>query len=400
MIRVLSVFGTRPEAIKMGPVIRELQKHQNQIESFVCVTAQHRDMLDQVLNLFEITPDIDLDLMEKNQTLASFTARAIEALNVVFEKIQPDIMLVQGDTTTSMVAALGGYYQKIPVGHIEAGLRTRDRYRPFPEEINRRLIGSLATYHFAPTETAANALRVEGVSSSCIFITGNSVIDALLSTVSQSPPAAARKLFAELGLQCDGVPHGTRVNRKLVLVTAHRRENFGLPLENICYALKEIAMRNPDVVVVYPVHMNPNVQGPVRRILNNLESVRLTPPVSYESFAFLMKTAYLILTDSGGIQEEAPALGKPVLVLRSSSERHEAVRAGTVKVIGTEVEDIIRESQYLLSDKNEYRRMAQSINPYGHGHTAEHIVSILLSKVRQGSLRKAENHNKHLYFSA
>jgi len=389
MLRILSIFGTRPEAIKMAPIVQELQRRSDRVESLVCVTAQHREMLDQVLDLFAIKPDIDLDLMEEGQCLASLTARVMTAITEVLEQVCPDMVLVQGDTTTAMVAALAAFYQKIPVGHIEAGLRTRNRYSPFPEEINRHLIGVLATYHFAPTRTAADALRAEGVSAENIFITGNTVIDALLWVVSQPPSPETYALLKRLGIaQGSEEPRGrgAEVNSPLhpctsaplLLVTAHRRENFGQPLENICLALRELVRRNPNVQIVYPVHMNPNVRGPVYRILNNHERIHLLDPLPYEPFACLMKHTYLILTDSGGIQEEAPALGKPVLVMRRETERPEAVEAGTVKIVGTNPETIIAETERLLNDRQEYERMAGATSPYGDGHAAQRIVSIIL----------------------
>ncbi len=390
-MKVLSIFGTRPEAIKMAPVIRELQKHPDRVEPLVCVTAQHRQMLDQVLGLFAIQPDIDLNLMEEDQSPASLTARAMTALTEVLERVRPDLVLVQGDTTTAMVAALAAFYQKIPVGHIEAGLRTHNRYSPFPEEINRHLIGVLATYHFAPTRTAADALRAEGVPEDAIFITGNTVIDALLWVVQQPPSRETCALLERLGIAqgAEGPrSRGAEVNSPLhpctsaplLLVTAHRRENFGQPFENICTALGEIVRRNPDVQAVYPVHMNPNVREPVYRILNGQERLHLIEPLPYETFAHLMKHAHLVLTDSGGIQEEAPALGKPVLVMRRETERPEAVEAGTVKIVGTDADRIIAETERLLYDADEYHRMAHAVSPYGDGHASERIVTALLGK--------------------
>ncbi len=388
MLKVLSIFGTRPEAIKMAPVVRELKKHPSQIEAVVCVTAQHRQMLDQVLALFKIEPDIDLDLMEDDQTPASLTARAMADLTQVLREVQPDLVLVQGDTTTAMVAALAAFYQKIPVGHVEAGLRTHNRYYPFPEEINRRLISVLATYHFAPTRSAAEALRAEGIPEDVIFVTGNTVIDALLWVVSQPPSRQTRALLQRLGIAQGAEEQGNRgagvnsplhpcTSAPLLLVTAHRRENFGQPLKNICLALRELVRRNPDVQIVYPVHMNPHVRGPVYRLLNNHERIHLLDPLPYEPFAYLMKHTYLVLTDSGGIQEEAPALGKPVLVMRRETERPEAVEAGTVKIVGTDTETIVAETERLLYDRREYERMARAISPYGDGHAAERIVGII-----------------------
>jgi UDP-N-acetylglucosamine 2-epimerase (non-hydrolysing) len=376
MIRVLSIFGTRPEAIKMAPVIRELEKHLDKFKPITCATAQHRQMLDQVLGIFGINPDIDLNLMEENQHPASLTARAMTASTEVLEQVHPDLVLVQGDTTTAMVGALAAFYQKIPVGHIEAGLRTYNRYSPFPEEINRHLIGVLATYHFAPTETAAEALRAENVLDENIFVTGNTVIDALLWITRQPPSEKTRRLLSRLGIRA-GNPNQLRT----ILVTAHRRENFGRPFENICMALRELVRRNPDIQIVYPVHLNPNVQEPVHRILDGNERIHLIAPLPYETFAHLMNRAYLIITDSGGIQEEAPVLGKPVLVLREVTERPEAVEAGVVKVVGTDPDRIISEAERLLYEEAEYKRMAQTVSPYGDGHAAERIVRILMERL-------------------
>ncbi len=391
MLKVLSIFGTRPEAIKMAPVVKELRKRPEQVESVVCATAQHREMLDQVLNLFGVRPDIDLGLMEENQELSSLTAKAITALAEVLERVQPGIVLVQGDTTTAMAGALAAFYKRVPVGHVEAGLRTQNRYRPFPEEGNRRMVGVLATYHFAPTETAAEALRAEGVANENIFVTGNTVIDALLWTISRPPSIATAQLLSRssAGIPNDSlrpVPPGQIPNldlpasnrHKLILVTAHRRENFGRPLENICRGLRDIARRNPDVEIIYPVHMNPNVRKTVYRMLGNQERIHLLEPLAYEPFSFLMKQAYLILTDSGGIQEEAPSLGKPVLVLRTETERTEAVSAGTARVVGVDPATILEETERFLYDRSEYERMARAVNPYGDGHAAERIVKTIL----------------------
>lgn len=365
-MRVLSIFGTRPEAIKMAPVVKELENHPNKIESIVCVTGQHREMLDQVLSLFEIKPQIDLDLMEPNQTLASLTAKAITSLTDVIASIEPNVVLVQGDTATAMIASLASFFQKVPVGHVEAGLRTYDRYSPFPEEINRRLISVLSTYNFAPTQTAVDALIAEGFPEESIFLTGNTVIDALLLTINKD---------YQLNL---GFPLNSS---KLIIITAHRRENFGQPFQDICVAIKEIALRNPEVEIVYPVHLNPNVRRTVYQILSNQERIYLIEPLEYEKFAHLMNSSYLVLTDSGGIQEEAPVLGKPVLVLRCGTERPEAVEAGAVKVVGTDTENIIRETERLLYDNGEYSRMSKAISPYGDGHAAERIVEIILERV-------------------
>jgi UDP-N-acetylglucosamine 2-epimerase (non-hydrolysing) len=366
MRRVLTVFGTRPEAIKLAPVILELERYPERIENVVCVTAQHREMLDQVLEWFGIEPDFDLDLMRPGQELAEFTSRALAAVNKVLCEVRPDVVLVQGDTATVMVAALAAFYQRIPVGHVEAGLRTRNRYSPFPEEINRRMTTVLATYHFAPTERAAAALRAEQVPEADIFVTGNTVVDALLMTVS-------RPVDLEL--------HSTPGDRRLLLVTAHRRESFGTPFESICLALRDLVERNMDVEVVYPVHLNPNVRDPVARILAGQAGVHLLEPLRYEQFVHLMARAYLILTDSGGIQEEAPVLGKPTLVMRDTTERPEAIDAGTARLVGTDRCRIVSEAERLLHDAGAYRTMAHAGSPFGDGHAAERIVNTLLSRL-------------------
>jgi len=378
MLRVLTILGTRPEAIKLAPVLKELRGRKGQVDSVLCVTAQHRQMLDPFLSLFQLEPAVDLNLMEENQSPASVTGRAIAALTGVLERIKPDWVLVQGDTTTAMVGALAAFYGKIPVGHVEAGLRTQNRYSPFPEEMNRRLIGAIATYHFAPTRRAALALRREGVPQKEIFITGNTVIDAMQWVVSQAPSASARNIFLKLGIDSNGAARKIQDPPRLIIVTAHRRENLGGPLENICDALRELARHNPDVRIVYPVHLNPNVRETVYRMLAGQEHIFLVDPLPYESFAHLLKASFLVLTDSGGIQEEAPALGKPVLVLRSETERPEAAEAGAARVIGTSAEKIIHETQKLLSDEDEYRRMAQAVNPYGDGRASQRIVAVLL----------------------
>ena len=366
MKRVLSVFGTRPEAIKLAPVVLEVRKRPDRFENLVCVTAQHRQMLDQVLEWFAIAPQYDLDLMQPNQALAAFAGRALMAVGDMLEKARPDVVLVQGDTSTAMVAALGAFYRRIPVGHIEAGLRTRDRYNPFPEEINRRIVGTLATFHFAPTARAAEALRAEQVPDGTIFVTGNTVIDALLMTVE-------RPVDLDLGFGLEG--------RRLVLVTAHRRESFGAPFESLCRALRDIADRNGDVEIVYPVHLNPNVREPVMRILGGHPRIHLLEPLRYERFAHLMARAHLILTDSGGIQEEAPVLGKPTLVMRETTERPEAIEAGTARLVGTDRERIVSEAQRLLEDEEAYGAMARAGSPFGDGHAAERIADILAEKL-------------------
>lgn len=365
MLRTLLIFGTRPEAIKMARVVHALKEHP-QADVVTCVTAQHRQMLDQVLDWFQITPDHDLDLMQPGQTLAGLTALALERLIQTIEQVQPDIVLVQGDTTTAMTATLAAFYLRVPVGHIEAGLRTHDIYNPFPEEVNRHLISVMASFHFAPTSTARKALLAEGVTPSTIYLTGNTVIDALKWTAAQP-----RQL--DLGLPLD------QPGERLILITGHRRESFGPALEAICQALRQIAEYNPDVRLVYPVHLNPNVQEPVYRILEGLERVHLIKPLPYPDFVHLMARSTLIITDSGGIQEEAPALGKPVLVMRSTTERPEAVDAGTARLVGTDTQTIVDETERLLHDETAYQAMANAISPFGDGHAAEHIANILLS---------------------
>ena len=371
-LRVLSIFGTRPEAIKMAPVVRALAAAQD-IESLVCVTAQHREMLDQVLSVFHIQPDVDLGLMLPGQTLPELTARVITSVDRVLAELAPDLVLVQGDTTTVMASALAAFYRQIPVGHVEAGLRTHDRYNPFPEEINRRIAGQLATLHFAPTARAREALLAEGTPPERVFLTGNTVIDALQWAVRQAPPPEVSSMLHRLG--CDRDPR----QRKLVLVTAHRRESFGEPFEQICLGLRNLVERNPEVELVYPVHLNPNVREPVYRLLSGQDRITLIEPLSYLPFAHLMKASYLILTDSGGIQEEAPSLGVPVLVLRHETEREEGVEAGTTKLIGTDAGAIVYESERLLHDKNAYQRMSSATNPYGDGQAATHILNAIRS---------------------
>ena len=367
-LRVLSVFGTRPEAVKMAPVVRQL-KCTPGIESFVCVTAQHRQMLDQVLNLFGITPEVDLDLMREDQSLAQMSAAIFTYLDPVLSDISPDWVLVQGDTTTVAIAALLAYYRHIKVGHVEAGLRTHDKWQPFPEEINRRVAGVAADLHFAPTEWARQNLLREGVSEKQIAVTGNPVIDALQVVAQQPIPESMENLLARLNTGAGG--------RRLILVTAHRRENFGEPLQSICEALKRLATRG-DIEIVYPVHLNPNVKEPVYRLLGNLRHVTLLPPLDYLPLVHLMKRASLVLTDSGGIQEEAPAFGIPVLVLREVTERPEGVEAGTLKLVGTDTERIFSQAARLLDDPVEYAKMAKAANPFGDGHAAGRIVKALV----------------------
>jgi len=368
-MKVISVFGTRPEAVKMAPVVAELRKHP-QIESKVLVTAQHRDMLDQVLEIFDITPDYDLDVMQDNQTPTDVAAEVLKNIQPILRDEEPDWILVQGDTTTVLAAALAAFYNRVKVGHVEAGLRTYDRLNPFPEEINRVLADQLSDLHFAPTETAKQALLKEAIPVERIHVTGNTVIDALKVIVSRPngdgdvPPEAKRQRLYP-------------ADKRLVLVTAHRRENFGQPFASMLTGLKRLADRD-DVHLLYPVHPNPNVRGPAYEVLGNHPHVTLSPPMDYLAFAHLMAKAYLILTDSGGIQEEAPGLGVPVLVMRAVTERPEALQAGTAKLVGTETEAIYTEAAKLLDDPAAHAAMARAVNPFGDGHAAERIVSILL----------------------
>lgn len=387
MTRVLSIFGTRPEAIKMAPVVKELQKHPSRFESLVCVTAQHRQMLDQVLNLFDIRPDFDLDIMRPGQDLYDVTCNVLQGLKRVLSRVRPDLVLVHGDTTTTLAATLAAYYQRIPVGHVEAGLRTQNKYAPFPEEINRRLTGAVADLHFAPTVAARDNLLREGVDPAAIYVTGNTVVDALLAVVEKvRQPAYAAQIRDYLSRRLpERSSLFTSHPSKVVLVTGHRRENFGAGFENICRALVEIAERYPEVEVVYPVHLNPNVQEPVRRILGNgrRDNVHLIEPLDYLPFVWLMDQSYLIITDSGGIQEEAPSLGKPVLVMRETTERPEAVEAATVRLVGTDQVRIVAEASRLLANQAEYTTMSMAHNPYGDGKAADLIVKVLDNKGRQ-----------------
>lgn len=366
-IKVMTVFGTRPEAIKMAPVVLELAKHPDTILPVVAVTAQHREMLDQVLNLFAIHPDYDLDIMAAGQTLFDITTRAMMGLDKVLTEEKPDLVLVHGDTTTTFAGALAAYYHQTDVGHVEAGLRTHNKYSPFPEEMNRHLTGAIADLHFAPTDTSEKNLLSEATDPKKIFVTGNTVIDALHHTVREDFH------FDEPLLQkIDYAKH------RVVLVTTHRRENLGEPMRHVYKALKQLVDEFPDIEVVFPVHKNPKVREVVRQELGGVERVHLIDPLDYEPFANLMHRSYLILTDSGGVQEEAPALGKPVLVLRDTTERPEAVAAGTVKLIGTDRSRVYSEAKGLLTDAAEYSRMAESCNPYGDGKAARRIVQAIL----------------------
>jgi len=372
LMKVLSVFGTRPEAVKMAPVVK-LLKETTDMEARVCVTAQHRQMLDQVLDLFNITPDYDLDLMRENQSLSELSASIFINLEPVLVDFKPDWVLAQGDTTTVAITSLLCYYHKVKFGHVEAGLRTYDKWQPFPEEINRRIAGVVADLHFAPTEWSKNNLLKEGIDPDFIKVTGNTVIDALQFVSKQEEPDEIKELIAKIKKS---------LNRRLLLVTAHRRENFGEGMENICKALLDLS-KERDVQIVYPVHLNPNVQEPVNRLLKNVENITLLPPLDYLPLVHLMKHATLILTDSGGIQEEAPAFGVPTLVLRKVTERPEGVEAGTVKLVGTETSQITEEAKRLLADEVEYQKMSKATNPYGDGHASKRIVQALLSSKKK-----------------
>lgn len=371
-MKVLTVFGTRPEAIKMAPLVHALANDAD-FEAKVCVTAQHREMLDQVLKLFEITPDYDLNIMKPGQDLTDITCRILEGLKSVFADFQPDVVLVHGDTATTMATSLAAFYHRIPVGHVEAGLRTGNLYSPWPEEANRKIAGHLAMYHFAPTENSRQNLLKESIPDSHIFVTGNSVIDALLWV--RDKVMSDQHMMEKLGANYPFIDP----NKKMILVTGHRRESFGGGFERICHALADIAQAHPDVQVVYPVHLNPNVSEPVKRILHNIDNIILISPQEYLPFVYLMNHAYLILTDSGGIQEEAPSLGKPVLVMRDTTERPEAVDAGTVRLVGTDTQKIVNEVNRLLTDDAEYHEMSRAHNPYGDGHACQCILTALKS---------------------
>ena len=370
-LRVMVIFGTRPEAVKMAPVIKALKTHPDRIETSVCVTAQHREMLDQVLEAFDITPDIDLNLMRPNQNLAQLTARIFNELDPVLKADRPDWLLVQGDTTTVMAAALLGYYNQINIGHVEAGLRTFDKWQPFPEEVNRRIAGVVADLHFAPTENNRQNLLREGIPDEIIRVTGNTSIDALHLIIRQPTPQETTHILEQARVSPG--------DRRLVLVTAHRRENFGQPILDICKALRKLADQYRDeIALVYPVHLNPNIQEPVYNELSDVENILLLPPLDYLPLIHLMKHATLILTDSGGIQEEAPSLGIPTLVLRERTERQEGVTAGTLKLVGTQPDAIFTAAQELLDVPEAYAAMSGAVNPYGDGHAAERIAEALL----------------------
>ncbi len=373
--KVLTIFGTRPEAIKMAPLVKALQA-QSDIAVYVCVTAQHREMLDQVLNLFDIQPDYDLDIMRSAQGLSHITSEVILQLEPILRQLKPDRILVHGDTTTTMAATMAAFYQQIPVAHVEAGLRTGNIYSPWPEEMNRKVTAVIADMHFAPTKTAQDNLLYEGVDDHLITVTGNTVIDALLTVV--------ESIQKDQGLQqaLDGRFSFLDNSKKMILVTGHRRESFGEGFEKICMSISKIAANN-DVQIVYPVHLNPQVQEPVKRHLAGAKNIFLISPQDYLPFIYLMERSYLIITDSGGVQEEAPSLGKPVLVMRDFTERPEAIEAGTVKLVGTDVERIVTEVEVLLNNSHEYRKMSQAHNPYGDGLASDRITQALVSQLNQ-----------------
>ncbi|AAK81004.1 UDP-N-acetylglucosamine 2-epimerase (non-hydrolysing) [Clostridium acetobutylicum] len=365
-IKVISIFGTRPEAIKMAPLVKKLKENKN-FQAKVCVTAQHREMLDQVLSLFNIEPDFDLNIMKNKQSLTTITSSVLHGLSEIFSAERPDIILVHGDTTTTFAASLAAFYEKIAIGHVEAGLRTYDKYFPFPEEVNRKLTGAIADMHFAPTVKSKNNLLREGVKEKNIFITGNTVIDAMKYTVDSN------YVFKNDQLNKLDYKH-----KKIIMVTAHRRENWGKGIENICTALRRIVEENNDVELVYLVHLNPIVKNVVYRNLNNINRVHLLPPLDTKETHNLMNKCFMVMTDSGGLQEEAPHLGKPVLVLRNVTERPEAVEAGTVKLVGTDIKNIVDETCRIINNKDEYEKMSRAINPYGDGRASERIVDYML----------------------
>ena len=373
MKKVLLVFGTRPEAIKMAPLVKAFEKEIN-LDIKVCVTAQHRQMLDQVLEIFEIEPTYDLDIMKQKQDLFDVTSNVLFGMKKVLEEYKPDVVLVHGDTTTTFAASLAAFYRKIQVGHIEAGLRTYNIHSPWPEEVNRQITGVLANWHFAPTEEAKVNLLQEHKPEKNIIVTGNTVIDALFLVLDKIEKDERLKSSI---IETIEAQYKLQKNRKIILVTGHRRENFGEGFIYICEALKEIALKNPDIDIVYPVHLNPNVQKPVKEMLSSIENIYLMEPLQYESFVYLMNKAYIIITDSGGIQEEAPSLGKPVLVMRDTTERPEGVEAGTVKLVGTNKETIVNEVQALIDDCNKYRKMSKAHNPYGDGKASKRIVEFI-----------------------
>lgn len=386
MKKVMLVFGTRPEAIKMAPLVKEFQRHGEEFETVICVTGQHREMLDQVLAIFEITPDYDLNIMKQGQDLYDVTARVMAGMREVLKEVKPDVVLVHGDTTTSMATALAAFYQQVPVGHVEAGLRTHNIYSPWPEEMNRQLTGRLAVFDFAPTPLSRQNLLDEGIEASKITVTGNTVIDALYRVVDKIKQESLLSGKLAEGLRKAGYDT-ERLNsgKRLVLITGHRRENFGEGFINMCRAVKTLAETYPEVDFVYPMHLNPNVRKPIHEVfgadLSGLGNMFFIEPLEYLSFVFLMEKSFVVLTDSGGIQEEAPGLGKPVLVMRDTTERPEALDAGTVKLVGTDYDKIVSEVSILLTDAKAYERMSRAVNPYGDGRACSRIVNALKQKL-------------------
>ena len=383
MRTIMLVFGTRPEAIKMAPLVKEFQKHPAQFKTIVCVTGQHREMLDQVLKIFDITPDYDLNIMKQGQDLYDVTARVLVGMRDVLKEAQPDVVLVHGDTTTSTAAALAAFYQQIPVGHVEAGLRTHNIYSPWPEEMNRQITGRIATYNFSPTALSRENLLKESIAEDSITVTGNTVIDALYWVVDKIKGDSALSGELETILNKAGYDVNRLVNgKKLVLITGHRRENFGDGFINMCTAIKDLTLKYPEVDFVYPMHLNPNVRKPIHEVfgedLSNLGNMFFIEPLEYLSFVYLMEKSTIVLTDSGGIQEEAPGLGKPVLVMRDTTERPEALAAGTVKLVGTNYGKIVGEVSALLDNEEYYKEMSQAVNPYGDGLACERIVGLLI----------------------
>lgn len=380
MKTIMLVFGTRPEAIKMAPLVKEFQKHKDLFKTIVCVTGQHREMLDQVLHLFDIVPDHDLNIMKQGQDLYDVTAKVLVGMRDVLKKTQPDIVLVHGDTTTSTAAALAAFYQQIPVGHVEAGLRTHNIYSPWPEEMNRQITGRIATYHFAPTSLSKDNLLQEGVSEERIIVTGNTVIDALYMVVEKIKNDGILSCELEKVLKASGYDIGRLSDgRKLVLITGHRRENFGDGFISMCKAIKSLSEKYPEVDFVYPMHLNPNVRKPIYEVFGESQRANLffIEPLEYLSFVYLMEKSAIVLTDSGGIQEEAPGLGKPVLVMRDTTERPEALEAGTVKLVGTDYDKIVNEVSGLLDNQEYYEKMSKAVNPYGDGKACSRIVKAL-----------------------
>lgn len=374
-IKVLISFGTRPEGIKMAPVIKEIQKNSDKFDLTLCSTGQHKEMLKQVIDFFELKPDIELSVMTQNQSLSMLSSKIIGSMEEVFENTRPDMVLVQGDTTTAFLTAFIAFYQKIKIGHVEAGLRTYNKYNPFPEEINRQLVSKIADLHFAPTENAYENLEKEGIDKIKIILTGNTVVDAINWGINKIENKSEKQKSEDVRY----LENLLDLNKKIILVTMHRRESFGEEIKNVCEALKFISQKYKNVIIVYPVHLNPNVSGPAGEILGNIENIKLIKPLSYEPFLWLMSKSYFIITDSGGVQEEAPTLKKPVLVIRKFTERAESVELGISKLVGTGTEDIIKNASLLLDSKDEYRKMVAVVNPYGDGKASEKIAEAILN---------------------